>query len=56
MAGGDGGSQERKERHPVLRLRDAESADWRQEEEVEAQHSNYRARNRLGQSPLGCDE
>src|ERR1051325_5901081 len=32
------GHQERKKSHPILRIGNRKSADWRQEEEVESQH------------------
>ena len=46
MAGRDGGDEKGGERDPVLRIRDGERVDGRQEEEVEAQHAEHRRHHR----------
>ena len=40
LAGRDGGDEKRGERDPILRVRDRQRVDGRQEEEVEAQHAD----------------
>ncbi len=56
LARHDRGQQERRERDPVLRVRDRQGADRRQKEEVEAEHGHDRGERRLADSPRGRDE
>ena len=55
LAGDQRGGQKRKQRHPVLRIRNGELPDGRQEKEIEAQHGDDGCQNRFHQSPRRSD-
>ncbi len=56
LARRDGGDEKCDERDPILRIRNRQRVDRRQEEEVEAQDSDNGSHQRGPASPYGCDE